>query len=317
MREQVASFGSAGSVCGVVSLPVTRAEPGWGVLLLNAGLLHRVGPHRWYVQIARSLAAQGLTALRFDFAGVGDSAERKSGGDFEHAAVHDIQEAMSWLAEHHGCRRFALLGMCSGARIAFRAACEDLRVDGLVLINAPRYHDDDPDPEFVNRVKRRHRARRRWSLALASPRNWRRLVSGRAGVTELVCALGRRFRGLLTPRGAVPAGDVEHAGALLDRDVRILLLMSEGDWTLEYARAIFAKAAGSRRRGAQASGGGPVAGNPRLEVVRGGDHTLTSIASRQAALGVITGWARDLVARDADPALHGDRSAFPACVLER
>ena len=41
---------------------------------------------------------------------------------------------MRWLADQHGCRRFALLGMCAGAEIAFKTACQDPRVGAVVLI---------------------------------------------------------------------------------------------------------------------------------------------------------------------------------------
>ena len=54
--------------------PRRRAEAGqpW-VVLLNAGIIHRIGPNRLYVQLARRLASRGHAVLRFDLAGIGDS----------------------------------------------------------------------------------------------------------------------------------------------------------------------------------------------------------------------------------------------------
>src|SRR5262249_27402146 len=43
------------------------------VLFLNAGAVHRVGPNRMYVDLARSWAEHGLTSLRLDLSGLGDS----------------------------------------------------------------------------------------------------------------------------------------------------------------------------------------------------------------------------------------------------
>jgi len=43
------------------------------VVLLNAGLVHRVGPFRLYVPLARTLAAAGFPVVRFDQPGVGDA----------------------------------------------------------------------------------------------------------------------------------------------------------------------------------------------------------------------------------------------------
>ena len=175
MREEVAALGPEGSLCGVVSLPPSRERTEWGAILLNAGLLHRVGPNRWYVPVARSLAELGIPALRYDRSGVGDSGPRKGGGRFERVAVEEAGQAMRWLADHHGCRRFALLGMCAGAEVAFKTACQDRSVGAVVLINATRYLEE-PDPAFLTRVKRKHDARRRWRLMLARP-SWRRSSS--------------------------------------------------------------------------------------------------------------------------------------------
>lgn len=299
MREEVATFGTNGSLYGVVSLPPSGVPAEWGALLLNAGLLHRVGPHRWYVQVARALAGLGFAALRFDRSGIGDSPARTSGDRFERAAVEEVGQAMRWLSDQHGCRRFALLGMCTGAEVAFKTACQDPRVGAMVLINAPRYLGE-PDLEFLTRIKSRFKARRRWRLTLASP-NWRRLIIGQHS-GALVRALGRSVgRAALGRPSGAPAADVAHIRGMLDRDVRFLVLLSEADWTREYAHAIFASATDGRK-GSPSDSQRMVEVNPRLEVIRGADHTFTALATRDMALDLITGWARALVARDPDPA---------------
>ena len=74
MKDEVAVFGEKGSLIGVVSLPDKNREiiNGPGIILLNSGLLHRVGPNRLYVKIARNAATSGLVAFRFDLSGIGD-----------------------------------------------------------------------------------------------------------------------------------------------------------------------------------------------------------------------------------------------------
>ena len=47
------------------------------MVILSSGILHRPGASRLYVQIARALAEDGFTSLRFDFSGIGDSAVRR------------------------------------------------------------------------------------------------------------------------------------------------------------------------------------------------------------------------------------------------
>jgi alpha/beta superfamily hydrolase len=77
MNEEAVHFGSLGSLIGIVTSAARRNnEDKPGVVLLNPGIVHRVGPGRIYVKIARALAEQGFTVLRFDFSGIGDSSVR-------------------------------------------------------------------------------------------------------------------------------------------------------------------------------------------------------------------------------------------------
>ena len=73
MREAAVSFGPNASLVGIItspSVPAARRELP-GVILLNAGIINRVGPNRIYVKMARRLADMGLPVLRFDFSGRG------------------------------------------------------------------------------------------------------------------------------------------------------------------------------------------------------------------------------------------------------
>ena len=75
MSERVVEFGDGVQLSGVVTEPSGPARS-TGVLLLGAGLLHRVGPARLHVELARALAAAGLPVLRFDYSGIGESEVR-------------------------------------------------------------------------------------------------------------------------------------------------------------------------------------------------------------------------------------------------
>ena len=78
MTEEVCRFGDRKSLVGIVTLP-ERPDHGQdlpAIILLNAGLAHRVGPQRLYVKMARHMASQGFAVLRFDFSGIGDSEPR-------------------------------------------------------------------------------------------------------------------------------------------------------------------------------------------------------------------------------------------------
>ena len=64
--EQVVLMGAISSLCGIITRPA--GDPtGLPIILLNTGIIHRVGHHRMNVTIARRYAALGHPVIRFDF----------------------------------------------------------------------------------------------------------------------------------------------------------------------------------------------------------------------------------------------------------
>lgn len=170
MRELAVAFGEAGRMVGVLTLPdaPTRLPH---VLLLNAGFVHRVGPGRLGVDLARNLAELGFPALRFDFSGIGDSAARVPPLDTIACGVADARLAMDFLATEHGAERFVLLGLCSGARHAHYIGLADPRVTGLILLDGAVYPTSRSQA-----IRARAYLRRPGALLAALGRRGRRLV---------------------------------------------------------------------------------------------------------------------------------------------
>jgi pimeloyl-ACP methyl ester carboxylesterase len=139
MNERVVYFGPERNLLGVLTLPAEPRPGAPAVILLNAGLLHRVGPNRLSVDIARRLAARGYPSFRFDMAGVGDSELGESGVLYIERSRQDVVESMETLEEMIGADRFVLMGLCTGAYNAFRAALVDDRVAGCVLMDGYSY----------------------------------------------------------------------------------------------------------------------------------------------------------------------------------
>ena len=145
MAERALQLGPDGHLVGVLSSPGAVPEPANAiaarpaVLFLNAGVIHRVGPHRLHVILARRLAARGVTCLRLDLSGIGDSRSVPGALSFRQSAVADTRSAMDWLAADTGARRFVLFGLCSGADNALATAAADERVVGLVVLDPPAY----------------------------------------------------------------------------------------------------------------------------------------------------------------------------------
>ena len=138
MIERVVQFGSVASLSGVLTESASdRAVAGVPpVVLINSGILHKVGSCRLYVKLARALADAGVASLRFDLSGLGDSDVRKDALSFEESAVAETQEAMDYLTRLRGSESFQLAGLCSGADVAHMTAVVDARVVGMASIDA-------------------------------------------------------------------------------------------------------------------------------------------------------------------------------------
>jgi pimeloyl-ACP methyl ester carboxylesterase len=135
--DRAVTFGG-GKMFGVLSEPLQPRE-GPCVLILNSGLIYRVGPGRLSVELARSAGGAGLACFRFDLSGLGDSEPRVPPLGPIESVVADAREAMDHLDRHFGYRRFVLVGLCSGAVHAHHIAAADARVVGAALMDGYVY----------------------------------------------------------------------------------------------------------------------------------------------------------------------------------
>jgi pimeloyl-ACP methyl ester carboxylesterase len=135
ISEQAVLLGKQHSLVGIMTLTNTAApNPNPTVVILNTGIVHRVGHHRMYVTLSRSLAGAGFNVLRFDFAGIGDSEPRTDGLSPLNSSLADLGEVLDWLERERGISRVVLVGLCSGADHAILYGHSDPRVAGLVLM---------------------------------------------------------------------------------------------------------------------------------------------------------------------------------------
>jgi pimeloyl-ACP methyl ester carboxylesterase len=163
IRERIVRFGAGDGLVGILSLPHAPLPEAPHVVLINAGVVHRVGPNRLYVDIARRLAAAGTTVLRFDLSGLGDSEVVASGATVAESAIKDIQTALDYLGQTRQAQRFVVGGLCAGADYSIMAAFVDPRIRGTILI--------DPTVERTLRSTVIHVARR-----LSRPVTWNALL---------------------------------------------------------------------------------------------------------------------------------------------
>ncbi len=137
MREVACQLGPEKVLSAVVTLP-DRAS-GLGCVLVTAGLLPKHGPHRLYALLARELARIGVTVMRFDLGGIGDSAVNRDLLLLQDRTVAEIRTAIDLLMDQYPVGQLILCGLCSGAEDSFRYAETDARVNGIVLIDPFSY----------------------------------------------------------------------------------------------------------------------------------------------------------------------------------
>lgn len=126
MRESVLEL-PCGAV-GILTLPDATIRP-TALILANAGRMHRTGPFRLHVELARSLAADGFAVLRLDAPGIGDAS-----GAGNPPLAH-LSEALDAMTQATGCHDFAVGGICAAADEAWMLARVDSRVRGLLLLD--------------------------------------------------------------------------------------------------------------------------------------------------------------------------------------
>ena len=104
-----------------------------GVLIVVGGPQYRVGSHRQFVQLSRSLANQGISSMRFDYTGMGDSYGEKK--DFDDISDDINAAADAFLNAQSHLKNIVIWGLCDAASAGLIYAHKDERIIGLVLLN--------------------------------------------------------------------------------------------------------------------------------------------------------------------------------------
>ncbi len=141
MREKTLSIGPAPGLQGIICEPLPgAAASNTAMILLNSGVIHRVGSCRLSVLLARAVCqAANIITVRFDFSGIGESDARRSALTADEVAMAEVIEVMDYLAQHKKIERFILYGLCSGAYASYRTALKDPRVIAIAQIDGYCY----------------------------------------------------------------------------------------------------------------------------------------------------------------------------------
>jgi pimeloyl-ACP methyl ester carboxylesterase len=284
--------GNGATLFGVMCRPSavdSAGSDGPALLLVNAGSVHAIGPNRLWVCLARRWAARGIRVLRIDISGIGDSAARADAEDnvvYSLHAMSDVAAALDHLRQHEGASACHVMGLCSGAYHAFKAATGHRGVDSALMINPLTYFWVPGTPLTELKDYEVISLSERYRSLLLSAHAWRRLLRGDldlraiAAVTSSAAARGMALalrgaaRWLRLPLKDDLARELQRAS---DAGVRLRFVFAANapGYTLLAQQSGRALAA-ARRRGTVA-----------VTFVRGADHTFTRADARARLVNVL------------------------------
>jgi alpha-beta hydrolase superfamily lysophospholipase len=197
LTERAVHFGPDATLFGIVTEPPRGERRRRAVILLNPGVDHHVGASRLYVSFARQWGSRGYVVLRMDLAGIGDSATRLGTQEddvFPASALDDIRAGINYLRDIYHVGDISLVGLCSGAYHALRAAGAGIHVQRIIMINPQNYFWEEGmslnDLQLSEVVHNPGVYRRQIRSAAA----WRRVIRGQVNLYRILQVYVQRLR---------------------------------------------------------------------------------------------------------------------------
>lgn len=288
-QETPVCFGRDDALFGILSLPERRSPSAPALLLLNSSANPRWGNARLAVDLARTLAEDGIATLRMDASGMGDASlsTGEHGQPYSASVTADVMTAVAELEKHTG-RPVVVMGFCSGAYHALQAAVQEPQVHGLILVNLQYFVWREGD------LIVQHNALRPSAFYLRSifrAETWYRVIRADFNLVTLSRVLiGRPLRqtiATLDPLLSMLGGGLTRVGrvrrsmrALGVRNVRILYALSCNDPGVAELAEYFGRNGWRLRRQP----------NVTYHVLQDADHTLEARPLRAALIAMIRGW---------------------------
>lgn len=291
--EEPVRFGNGVSMFGILCKP-DEVRSRLCVVIVNTGAIHHIGSQRMTVEHARKFAALGITSLRIDISGVGDS-EVRPGNELNQVynlpAADDVTEAIDFL-QSRGFGEIVLCGICSGAYLAYNAAVKDQRVKSLCVTNLLRFIWREGDTlEGGNNISAA--SLESYVQKLHQWETWRRLFKGGINLKYLSRAISSRLMQGVKGRAGGLIYRLRHPGEganpvhrnclnMLKRGALIVVTYSAGDGGMDEVALYL----GSR--------GKLLKNYPGFSFheIAGADHTLTTRKSRNALFDIYVGSIR-------------------------
>jgi pimeloyl-ACP methyl ester carboxylesterase len=286
VKEKALRIGVDQSLVGILSEGAAvqggEIHRNTAVLLLNAGLIHHIGPNRIYVKLARRLAEMGLTVLRLDFSGIGDSGPRMDKMPANESSLDEGLQAMDLLERQYGIKQFVCFGLCAGAAAATVISLADERVKKVILVNPLLPKTPQTDLMYYTRYYR--------TQALFNPRSWLKLFFLKASYRTLwravVMKLRFKFKSNLQLKDENPEIIAELQRVFQHfntRRIRLLLAYSEDDIGELYLKSVIRHEYNALKQ----------SGLMQTEKLIGADHLVTPLACQDNLLELVAGWLNE------------------------
>lgn len=261
---------------GILALPEQPRLD--AVLIAVGGPQYRVGSHRQFTLLARSLADAGYTSLRFDYRGMGDSSGAPR--TFEEV-THDIAVAIDTLvASQPGLKSVVLWGLCDAASAALLYVGEtgDPRVTGLCLLN--------PWVRSEATLARTH-VKHYYTQRLLQISFWKKLLRGDVGASQSLAEFSAKLRqsGASDKDNSAASYQQRMAAAAQHFAGEILLILSGDDYTAKEFREHCAGSSAWKKvlKSENLS---------RIDIAEA-DHTFSSRVFRDAVNAACVSWLQE------------------------
>lgn len=281
MQEQALRLGRDRSLVGILTYNAAvhpdKNNCLTGVLLLNAGLIHHVGPSRFYVKIARRLSTEGFVVLRFDFSGIGDSGPRMDKLPATESVIDETRQVMDHLEQRMGIKQFVCIGLCAGAAAAAQVSIVDRRVRKTILINPmlPKTYN-----QFLTEQTNIYR-----KLALFNVHSWHRFFSLKSNYRRILQVVSAGIKKNIRPNSfretesqAVTDELKRFFHSIIKNDDQVFILYSEVEFVDEYFQMVLGNEYIEIKN----------SGNLKIIKLTGADHLITPFSCQEEVMNLVS-----------------------------
>lgn len=292
--SRIVSFPCAGfQLYGTLHQPPADApRSDLAVVVLNQGPLDRSGAHRISVQLARRWANLGVTVLRFDARGVGESegdwTEPAEGSPVR--ALYKLVEEGGWVEDTHAAvdfvvketraKRVLLAGLCGGGSTAMHSAAHPA-VDGVITVGMPvRLGAEITGVSDLVDEKLRSETKG-YIRKLLAPTSWKRFLTMQSDYRVLWGVFSTRLRRFLSPKQNIDPrlnARMIRSFEAVAQQKRVHFVYPEKDYLWVEFQELFLPRFPQRKFGFE------------LATIPNANHTFTEYSWQEALFEIVDAW---------------------------